>query len=144
MTYSSAAVRTKSSMDSKSAPFLVSMVKSRHFLGEESVSWGGNIVCETQRAIWDCKRALIIVSNGLLPLSGTLNELVVSALINRQSSKGNAGLLLPALIDVDQEEFKRHFPLLAVYKTVDASLEDPAGLARLVQDHLGLQHIHSV
>jgi tetratricopeptide (TPR) repeat protein len=106
------------------------------FFGEESVSWGGSVVMDTQSAIYDCQRALIIVSNSLLSKSLDLQHLVVSAFINRLSSKGSPGLLLPALLDVDQAEYNERCPFLSVYKPVKASLQNPEGLAKLVQKHL--------
>lgn len=104
------------------------------FFGRQSILWGHDVLHETEKAVVRCRNVLVIVSMSLLDSRD--EQAVIGAILTRHISQQGSGLILPACLDMDQMYFKSNYPFLSRYQSVEASLNDPEGLAQLVVERL--------
>jgi tetratricopeptide (TPR) repeat protein len=99
------------------------------FYGEETILWGDPVIAKIDSAIWQCKKAVVIISNSLVKSTKKEKEqVVIESLLSRQwDVKKN--LVLPLLLGVTVEKFRRHYPILATIKPLEANLVCPDEIA---------------
>ena len=111
------------------------------FYGEKTILWG-----ETERladeAIWKCKKAVVIISNSIVKSTKQNREqAIIQALLDRQWVAQN-NLILPLLLGVNTEKFRRHYPTLATIRALETPLvSDPRDVAQRLLKLLGIVSI---
>lgn len=100
-------------------------------------------MCTTDEAIWRCNKAVIIISNSVVKSTKYEREQwVIQSLVARQwDVKKN--LILPLLLGVSVDKYRRHYPTLANIKPLEVNLLSPDCIALQLLKHLGIEYLQN-